>query len=901
VTRLRMLIGRMLIGRMLIGRMLGIGRTDAELDEEIGGHLDLMARDYERRGMSPEEARNAARRAFGGVTQVKEVYRQQRRLPFLDTIAQDLTYALRQLRKNPGFAIAAVLTLALGIGANAAIYQVLDAVLLRPLPVKDPRRLVLVQLRENGRPVNFTYPLFREMAARQQVLDGLFASSDFPMHSPVMRGHGTVKSAPLKSARGALVTGDYFRVLGIPASLGRVFTAADDHQTAPVAVISHAFWDREFGRSPAAIGQVLEINKAVVTIIGVAPAGFFGERVGGAPDVWLPMALEPQVMAMDWLDAPTANWLTVMARLRPHGTASQAQKPLDGLYHQLLDFTMRREGVRERRLDLEPAAGGINNLQGQFRSPLLFLMAVVGLVLLIACCNLASLLLGRASARAHEIGVRLALGAPRARLVRQLLTESFLLASLGASLALLLAWRGAYALVALASPAGDWQLPLGIGWRALAFTAGVALLATCLFGLAPAVAGTRLDVHAALQAGWRGHTGTRSRHWLAKFLVVAQLSVALLLLSGAALLVRSLWNLRHQDFGFRRDGVLMVDLPVEFSKTLMARHNALRQPLWERMNALPGVQSAALSGFGLMGNMQLTGYLSSPERPFGDGDFVRLIRVSPRYFETMGIRITAGRPITSDDRQDAPKVAVLSETAAVTLFGGADAAVGRFVSLNKRFDARTAWEVAGVARNVRFADPRDPFGMLIYMPLAQQPAPATAVMLRTPGDPARLVAPVRAVLHELDPNLLIGEVTTLADAIDSKLARERTLALLSTCFGLLALALTSVGVYGVISYAVVRRTQEIGIRLALGAARRTVAKMLMRDVGVLVGLSLLLGGAGAVTMARAMRTMLWNFGPAEYGLLLMAALLLALVAAAAGALPARRAERLDPMEALRRE
>jgi len=812
-----------------------------------------------------------------------------------DAFVQDLAFGLRQLRKNPGFTAAAVITLALGIGANAAIYQVLDAVLLRPLPVKDPQGLVLVQLRENGNPVHFAYPLYREMAARQSALDGMFASSDFPLNDPVLRGRGR-----LQSTRGLLVTGDYFSVLGVTASLGRVFTAVDDRAGAPVALISHAFWDREFSRSAAAIGQVLEINKTVVTIIGVTPAGFFGERVGGAPDVWLPMALAPQVLAMDWVNAPAGNWLTVMARLRPDLPRGPARQSLDALYRQLLDVTSRRADVREHRLDLEAAAGGINELEGPYRSPLLFLMAVVGLVLLIACCNLANLLLSRATARAHEMGVRLALGAARARLVGQLLTESLLLAALGGSLALLLAWRGSHALVTLASGGANWQLPLSIGWRAVGFTAGVAVLATCLFGLAPALTATRVDLHAALQASWRGHTAGRSKHLLAKSLVVAQISMALLLLSGAALLVRSLWNLRHQDFGFRGDGVLMVDLPVQFSKDLMARHNALRQPLFERVNGLPEVESAALSGFGIMGPMQHTGYLSSPGRPFQAGDLVRLVHVSPRYFETMGIRIVAGRPLSAEDRADAPKVAVLSETAAATLFGGGSA-VGRFVSGDRQFSSKKAIQVVGIARDVRFADPRDRFGVVVYVPLAQDPAPATAVMLRTAGNPARLAAPVRAVLHELAPNLLIGEVTSLADAIDSKLARERTLALLSTCFGLLALALTSVGVYGVIAYAVERRTQEIGIRLALGARGRTVAGMLMREVGVLVGVSALVGGAGAVVMARALRSMLFGLGTAEYSLLLLAAILLAAVAAAAGYLPARRAARLDPTEALRQE
>lgn len=439
-----------------------------------------------------------------------------------------------------------------------------------------------------------------------------------------------------------------------------------------------------------------------------------------------------------------------------------------------------------------------------------------------------------------------------------------------------------------------------MGWRALGFTAAVAAAATCLFGLAPALAATRVDVHAALQSGCRGRTGGRSRHLLAKSLVVAQISIALLLLSGAALLVRSLWNLRHQDFGFHGDDVLMVDLPLEFSKGLMARHNALRQPLYDRMNALPGVQSAAISGFGLMGRMQHTGSISTAGRPSHDGDLTRLIHVSPRYFETMGIRITAGRAIAADDRAAAPKVAVLSQTAAATLFGGANP-VGRFVSGGKRFVAKDAMQVIGVARDVRFADPRDPFGILVYVPLPQDPAPATAVMLRAKGNPSLLVAPVRAALRELDPSLAIGEVGSLSANIDSKLGRERTLALLSTCFGLLALVLTCVGVYGVISYAVERRTQEIGVRLALGAGRGTVAGMLMRDVAALIGVSAVLGGAAAVAMTRAMRGMLFGFASNDYSLLLLAALLLALVAALAGYLPARRAARLDPMDALRRE
>lgn len=881
--------------RTLVSRLLGRGRRETDLDDEIAAHLALLAAEFERRGMRPHEARLAARREFGGVSQIKEAYRGQRRLPFLDTLAQDLAYALRQLRRNPGFAAAAVVTLVLGIGANAAIYQVLDAVAFRSLPVREPRRLVQVQLLDNGKPQHFSYPLFRDMAARQQVLEGMFATSELPLREAVLRGRG-----PLRRVSGSLVTGGFFRVLGVRARLGRVLTEDDDRLAAPpVAVISHAFWDREFGRGADAIGKTLQINKAAATIVGVAPPGFFGETVGSAPDAWLPMSLQPQVMPMDWLDAPYSSWLVVLARLRPDVPPRQAQAALDALYRQLAHLNVRVDG-HQYRLQLEPASRGIAELQARFEDPLWVLMGITGLVLLIACSNLANLLLGRATARTHEIGVRLALGAGRARLVRQLLTESFVLSGLGASAALALSWRGSRALVALASAGQKWQLPLDPDVRILGFTAAVAIVATCLFGLAPALAGTRVDVHSALQGNRRSQTSGRPRQVLGKVLVVAQISISLLLLSAAALLVGSLWNLRHQDFGFRSEGLLMVDLPLEFTPNMRARNAALRQPLYDRMNALPGVRSAAIGGFGPMGGWQHTGPVSAPERPARDGDSTRVVHVSPRYFETMGIRMVAGRGITEEDRAGAPKVVVLSETAARALFGGANP-VGRLVTQGRQFDAKSTLQVVGVAHDVRFGSPRDPYGVLLYVPMAQIQAPVTEVLVRASGDPALLVGTVRAALHDPATDLPIGDIRLLSETIDSKLANERMLALVSACFGALALALTCVGVYGVISYAVERRTQEIGIRLALGASRGAVSGMLMRDVALLVAASAVLGGAGAVAMTRAIRTMLFGFGPNDYSMLLAVALLLTVVAAAAGYLPARRAARLDPMDALRQE
>ena len=480
--------------RVLLARLLGRGRAPAELAHELSEHLELLAADLERTGLTPGEARAEARRRLGNLAALHEAYRQQRRLPFLDPLAQDLSHGLRQLRRGPAFAAAAILTLALGIGANVAIYQALDAVLFRDLPVADPSRLVQVQLLEDGSPVHVSYPLFRELSQRQQALEGIFAVSDFPLREAVLRGRGE-----LRGVRGELVSGGYFRLLGVPARAGRMLRDEDDRAgAAPVAVLSDPFWAREFGRSPAAIGQVLRINNTSATVIGVAPPGFFGETAGSVPDLWLPISLQPQVMPGDWLNAPASSWLSVLGRLRPGATLRQAQAALDPLYRRLTDLTVTRPG-KSYTVRLLSASRGIGDLQERFGRPLWLLQGIAALALLIACGNLAGLLLARATARAGEIGVRLALGAGRSRLIRQLLTESLLLGLLGAVAAIPLATRGTQALVALAS--GDaWRLPVAFGWSAFAFTMALAALATCLFGLAPALAATRLDVHSALQA-----------------------------------------------------------------------------------------------------------------------------------------------------------------------------------------------------------------------------------------------------------------------------------------------------------------------------------------------------------------------------------------------------------------
>src|ERR1017187_1988343 len=385
--------------RVFLARLLGRGRTPSELDAEMATHLSLLAADYQRRGLAPADALAAARRHFGPITQLHETYRDQRRLPSFDTLSQDLSYALRQLRRNPGFAAAAVLTLALGIGANAAIYQVLDAVVFRSLPVRDPASLVQIQLLENGRPIHISYPFYRELAARQQALGGLFAVSDFPLRQAVLRGRGA-----FRAVKGSIVTGNYFRVLGVNARAGRIFTEDDDRPAAPpVIVLSDAFWNREFARSPGTLGQVLEINGFAGTVIGIAPPEFFGETVGTVPDLWLPMSVQPRIMPADYLNAPNSSWLSMLGRLRPGVSPRQTQAALEPLYRALSDLTAHRPD-RDYRVQLQSASRGIAELESRFGRPLWVLAGITGLVLLMACSNLANLMLGRAAARTQEMG-----------------------------------------------------------------------------------------------------------------------------------------------------------------------------------------------------------------------------------------------------------------------------------------------------------------------------------------------------------------------------------------------------------------------------------------------------------------------------------------------------------------
>jgi len=882
--------------RAALARIRGhfsVRQHDARLAEEIATHLDALTADYQRRGLAPDAARLAARRDFGNVTASQENHRAHRTLPFLETLAQDLRFAFRQMRAKPGFTAAAVFTLALGIGANTAIFRVLDAVVLSSLPVKNPEQLVLVIPRQNGKPGPVSYPLFREMAARQHELAGMFAANNVdPVVDPGADSDG---SAP----RATLVTGRYFELLGAGAQLGRTIVESDDQPgTPPVAVISYGYWQRAFGGKAEALGRSIRINGASAAIVGVAERGFFGERVGSAPDVWLPMSAQPLVWPghTNWLTSPANARLQPMGRVRPGlspgVSRARAEAALTALYTQLHELSVHGLDPTIYAIELAPGSQGFGDLQKQFSAPLALLMGIAGIVLLLACCNLANLLLANASARTHEIGIRLAVGAGRGRLLRQLLTESAALAVIGGAAGFALAQQGSRALVQFASAGRGWRLALDPDWRILAFTAAVSLLAAAIFGLAPAFTALRLHPSAALQANHR-NGALRSANGAARAFIVAQVAASLVLVAGAALLVRSFRNLETQDFGYRQQGLLLLEFRLD-ANLIGFRDPARIEQVHQSLNAIPGVIGAALSGRALSSWLLTQVKISLPGQAAPAVD-AQLSQVSPHYFETMKIPLLDGREFAESDRKQTAPVAILGEAAARQLFGSANP-VGRSISVG----SNDTHLVVGVVRDIRLG-PREPLAPVVYEPMSQNGVPLLTAVLRTAGDPAAFASAARRAVREAAPGLRLQSVSPVTELLGASIRQERLIAVLSAAFGLLALVLASVGLYGVVAYAVQRRTQEIGIRIALGASHIQITRLLLSDIAQLLAIGLLFGLAGTLALGNWMRSLLFDITPHDPAMLAAAAAILTAVAFAAGYLPARRASHLHPIAALRQE
>ena len=803
---------------------------------------------------------------------------------------------IRGLKKSPVFALAAIASLGVGIGANTTMFSLLDRVVFRPLPVERPRELVILSLSQGGMTTGFTYPFYQEMQSRQTALDGMLASADYPVKNLIVRGGGEAEAATTR-----MVSGNYFELLGVRAARGRMIGPADDRAEADgVAVISQRFWERRFQSRPDVLGTAIRLNQAQVTIVGVAPAEFFGEKPGSVPDVWVPLALQPRVMPSDLLSARFMAWLSVMGRLRPAVPANAAAASLTAVASEIGSYTIQSKGAGPLTIGVEDGARGLGELRREFGKPLGLLMGMAGMVLIIACFNLAMLLLARGGSRVHELGIRLALGASRTRLVRQMLAESAVLSVAGGLVGVLLAVWGGDALIRLAAGERDISVASELDAKMLAFTAAITIGATFLFGLVPAlIASGGADPARSLGRQSRTATGPRGLVRGAQTLMVMQIAVSLMVICGAALLTSSLWRLRHQDFGIRPAGVTMVKIPMELTPAARKAQELVRGPVIERIRAMPGVERAAVSCCGPFDDTAHTSKAAAEGASGAGPAAVFVVHVSEGYIETMGMSVLSGRGLTGQDRKEGPAVAMLSEYAAGQVFGGGPA-LGRRISFGDSFDPKNAMEVVGVVKDARFGGPRDEYRALVFVPIAQQPSPVTSISIRTAGG-RDLSREIRGILGQTAPGIGLGEITTYSEVIERKLHNERLLSIVSATFAIQVLALAAAGLFGLVWFSAAGRERELGVRTAMGAQPAHLTRLLLERAAWLFALGIAIGAGGSVAMTTAIRGLLFGVSGYDAGEFLAAAAVLSLTGLLAGAIPAWRAVRADPLRTLRAE
>jgi predicted permease len=899
---------------------------DARIDEELSFHLEMEERANRARGMGADQARRAARLSLGGLESVKEEHRARRALPFLETLGQDLSYACRMLRKNPGFAAVALLSIGFGVGANVAIFSVVDALLLKTLPVAHADRLLLLQKRTSDDEVEvFSYPSWRRLssAPADRVCSGVVAVAS-PSRMLVDPEGGAPPGEDEAPTKGALVSANFFSALGVAPAAGRIFGPAEDpvSPAPPVAVISYGYWQRRFGRAAAAVGRTLRVNGVPVTIVGVAARGFAGVSPDDAADLFLPLGLRDVVRyhgntysdgtlrpgAPPW-EQPTLHWLELLAVRRPDVSLGRARAVLSTLLQSELrdeaamvpDADQRRQVLAET-LVVEPGARGFAPSRDRLASPLFILLATSALVLLIACANLASLLLARADRRRREMALRMSIGAARRRLLRQLLTESLLLAIAGCGCGVLFAmWAGRFLLI-LVGGGAPLPLDLTVDARQLAFAAAMALATGIGFGLAPAFQGTRVDLLANLRSGGRSvgdEQGRRQRLPWGRLLVAGQIALSLVLIAGAALFARTLGNLAAVDTGFERRHLLLAIIDPNLRSNDPRRLELLYRRLLEHAEALPGARSASLSLYPLMGDSGRSSILSLPGLTPGPGENMNVLvsLVTPRYFETVGMPLLAGRTLGPGDRAGAPVVAVVNEIAARRYFKASP--LGRRFSFADEKE-RGEYEIVGVVRAAKYNRLSENPKPMIFFAAAQQVEPLHSLELRMNGPvTAATAAALRRALREVDPDLPVLRVLPIGEQLERSLARERALARLTGFFAVLALLLAALGLYGVMSHQVARRTGEIGIRLALGAQRRQVLALVLRSSVQLIGLGAGAGLLAALLATRLASKLLFGVTPHDPATLVLATVMLVAVGLVAGLLPARRAANTDPMVALR--
>jgi predicted permease len=873
-------------------------RREQDLDEEIQHHLAAEIQERIQTGALPQEADRSARRDFGNLLLVKEIIRDTWRWNSLAALGQDVRYGVRMMSRAPILTVVVVLSLALGIGANTAIFSLLNAVILRMLPVKDAGELVyLTHGAPAGRP-EFSYPAFQQIRELNQVFDGVLGRFGTARYDAIFTTSGA--DQVIEELVTEAVSGNYFSVLGVNPILGRAFTSADDGlQAVDGAVISYGYWSRRFALDPGAIGKTFTLNRVPVTIIGIAPQRFFGEIVGQRPDVWITLStLDRMDPGSNMLRDRRWAWLRLMARRKPGVSEALARAATEVLYQQINQFP------GDGSVQLRPGGKGYGELREQFSEPLLILMAVTGLVLLIACANVGTLLLSRASARRKEIALRLAVGAGRGRLFRQLLTESLLLASLGGIVGWVFSRWAGRVLLTMASVE---PTPIGIDLmpdlRVLAFTAGVSLLVGILLGVAPALWSTDLDPGPVLK-----DVQARPRYGrlgLDKVLVISQIAVSTLLLVGAGLFVHTLQNLKDISASFGWEHVTQAQfgpLPHSYSQ---AETTAIYQRLLDRVTELPGVRSASLSlngfhnGSGSLCCIAIPGYI-----PGSNADSTVLQnQISLRYFETLGIALLRGRDFLASEVRLPPTVAIINEAAARKYFNNQDPVGRRFRLRGRNFDYTL--DVVGLVKDAKFDDLREQPKPMFYMPnprgITPPFIPNHSLEVRAFGTPDALAAAIRATAQSVDKNLKMASVDTLTEIVDRTLVQERLIAKLSSFFGGLALLLVCIGLYGTMSYMVVRRTCEIGIRMALGAQRKDVLRLVMRDTVLLVVAGMGLGIPASFVAQRWIKSQLFGLSKVDPSSIVVAVGLMLSFAIIADYLPARRAYRVDPIAALRHE
>ena len=843
---------------------------------------------------------------------------------------QDLRYALRLQLSDPGFTAIAVLTLALGIGANAAIFSVLNAVLLKSLPVEHPEQLAFLTDpdeqghwfgSQHGERTFLAYSEFEYLRDHNAVFSTMCAADSELPQTEVTLGEGP--KAEKQTARVRLVSGDYFATLGVKPAAGRLFGGEADRTRggSPVAVVSYAFWSRRFGLSPDALGQTLEIHHTAFEIVGVTPPGFFGETSGAAPDIWVPMLMQSAIYpGQDYLSASRQGvvnihaWIQVLGRLKPGISIAQANAAVNVNFQQLLESAAgsklapeERQRALDQRIRVRPGAQGASALRSDFGKPLQFLMALVGLVLLIACVNVANLLLARGAARQKEFAMRLAVGAGRARLIRQLLTESLLLAAIGGALGIFLAnWGDALLLrmVSGASP-GAVELNLQPDARMVGFLVGVTALTALLFGLVPSLHTTRVELSPVLKSTLTGVMGEarHSRLPMGKILVIAQVSVSLVLLVAAGLFVRSLEKLGEVNLGYPRENLVLMEVNATAGGYKGQAATRLYEDLLEKIRAIPGLRGATVSANGLFSGHQsgdpvaVEGY--TPKA--GEEVDTSMDHVGPDYFSTVGIPILMGRQIEAQDSGNGLRAAVVNETFAKMFFPKTNP-IGKHVRDTYPGNPADA-VVVGVAADAKYNSLREETPPRLYVPLFQPMWEQSRAVFeaRTFADPASVSGLLRQAVQSTSASLPPVEIHTMTQLVNDSLQTDRFVERLAEAFGLLAIVLASIGLYGVMAYTVARRTRDIGIRLALGAEPGNVLLAVLRETLVLVLMGIGIGVPLAVAGTRLVRSMLFGLGVADPVAIVSAAALLMAVAALAGFLPARRAARVDPMVALRYE